>query len=567
MKATWKVMAATSAVSLFSLSTLAMGFRPAAARHSAVIHKIGVARRPALTHKIGGTLNLLGGPNGTWVDENNPFAPGASNTPATYIVYEPLIQWNSANGHYKPWLATSWSWNKAATVLTVDLRPGVHFSNGMPFTSKDVAFTFHMLKKYPATDVTGLWTYLKSVSMAGSHAVKFVLKKPNAMFFYYMAQVPIVPASIWSHHNPVTWTDPHPIGTGPFEFHSFSPELVTLTRNPHYWQAPKPYLKTLRIPAEQSNTTTVLALAENKLQWSGTFSFNLRRSYVNRDPKYNHVGLYPNGLDVLYVNLHHYPLNLLVVRRAISMALNRRQITNIGFSGYSPPVTNLTGITPGMAKTWSTPTLNRKFSARYAPVLAKRMLLKAGFKAGPNGVLKTPKGKPFNVSIDVSTPYTDFVAASEQITQQLKRIGINVTIQSNSANTYYHKLQLGQFDLAVCWAPWGANPFFTLYPFMSKQFSKPMGQYATANFERYYNPRVESLGAQFLATNVHSKQVLLVHQLASIFATQLPVIPLTYRNTPIEYSTKNIGGWPTPANPYWNVNEGNLPVLTNLYYK
>jgi peptide/nickel transport system substrate-binding protein len=101
---------------------------------------------------------------------------------------------------------------------------------------------------------------------------------------------------------------------------------------------------------------------------------------------------------------------------------------------------------------------------------------------------------------------------------------------------------------------------------MSQQFSKPMGQNASANFERYDNPQVEALGQKFLQTNDQSKQVPIVRQLAKIFATQLPVIPLTYRNTPIEYSTKNIGGWPTSSNPYWNLNEGNLPVLVNLYW-
>jgi peptide/nickel transport system substrate-binding protein len=132
----------------------------------------------------------------------------------------------------------------------------------------------------------------------------------------------------------------------PYLFHAFSSETITLVRNPHYWQAPKPYLQTVTFPAEASNTTAVLGLAEGKIQWAGVFSFDLQRSYVSRDPKTNHVGLYPNGFDVLYVNLHHYPLNMPVVRRAMSAALNRTLISQIGFSGYSPPVTNLLAVFP-----------------------------------------------------------------------------------------------------------------------------------------------------------------------------------------------------------------------------
>ena len=382
-----------------------------------------------------------------------------------------------------------------------------------------------------------------------------------------MSGTRIVPESIWAHENPMTWTNPHPVGTGPYLLSSFNPETVTMVRNPHYWQAPKPYIEKLTFPAEASNTTTVLALAQNKIQWSGIFSFDLQRSYVDRNPKYNHVSLYPNGLDVLYTNLTHYPFNMPVVRQAISLALNRQAIANIAFSGYSPPVANLTGVTPGMARTWTTPALGREFAAKYNPKAAESMLLKAGFKKSANGTLLTPKGQPFDISIDVPTPYTDFAAASEQIAQQLKQIGINVTLQNNSANVYYNKLQLGQFDIAVCWAPFGANPFFTLFPFMSQSYSAPIGKLANANFERYSNPALQSLGRQFLATNSVAKQVPVVKRMEKIFARQLPVIPLTYRNTPIEYSTQNIGGWPTAANPYWNLNQGGLPVLVNLYQK
>ena len=518
--------------------------------------------------RIAGSLSTIGGPAGPWQDLNNPYAPGADTNPAANMIYETLLQWNSENGRYAPWLATQWSWDKSNTVLTVDLRQGVQWSNGTAFTSKDVVFTFDMLKKYPAVDANGLWNYLKAVTAAGPYTVKMTLRKPSAVFFFYMATaVRIVPEALWAHVDPVTFTNPHPVGTGPYLFHSFSPETITLVRNPHYWQAPKPYLQTVTFPAEASNTTAVLGLAEGKIQWAGVFSFDLQRSYISRDPKTNHVGLYPNGFDVLYVNLHHYPLNLLVVRQAMSAALNRTLISQIGFSGYSPPVTDLLAVSPGLAATWTTPALQRRYKVVFDPALAKSMLLKAGFKMGSNGILLTPKGQPFTLSIDVCTPCTDFAAASEQIAAQLKQIGIQVTLQNNSANQYQNKLHLGQFDIAVCWAPWGANPFFTLYPFMSQTYSAPFGQYATANFERYSNPQVERLGAEFNATEDQQKQVAVTEKFEQIFASQLPVIPLVHRNTPEEYSTAHIAGWPTRSNPYWNLRQGNLPVLVNLYWK
>jgi peptide/nickel transport system substrate-binding protein len=250
------------------------------------------------------------------------------------------------------------------------------------------------------------------------------------------------------------------------------------------------------------------------------------------------------------------------------MALNRSKLSTIAESGYSPPVTNLLGVTQGMQSTWATPALEKQYPAVYNPSAAEKLLLKAGFKKGAGGMLMTPKGTPFTVTMDVPTPYTDFVALSEIIASDLHQIGINVQLQDHSGSVYSNDLNLGEFDMAVSQAPWGQTPFFTLYPIMSQQFSAPIGKYASNGaFGRYINASAEKLGAQYLLTNSIAKEVPLVRQMEQIFASQLPAIPLLYRNTPIEYSTQHIAGWPTAANPYWNMNHANLPVLVNLYWK
>jgi len=515
-----------------------------------------------------GSLSAVGGPDGAWVDENNPYAPGAKNNPAYNLIYEPLMEWNSDNGQYKPWLATQWKWSDAGTVLTIQLRKGVDWTNGSAFTSADVAFTFNMMKKYPATDSNGLWDYLKSVTATGPYTVKMTLTKPNSEFFYYMSSTLIVPKAIWSKEDPETWTNPNPVGTGPFMLESFSPEDVVLKRNPHYWQGPKPYLAKVVFPAFTSNSSAILAMDQNQVQWGGTFSFDLQKSYVAKDPKDNHLALYPNGFDYLYVNEQQYPLNLQVVREAISMAVNRQKLSTIAESGYSPPVTNLLGVTPGMSSTWTTPQLEKKYKVVYNPAAAEKLLLKAGFKKGAGGILNTPKGAPFTITMDTPTPYTDFVAQSEIVASDLRQIGINVELQDHSGSIYSNDLDLGEFDIAVSQAPWGQTPFFTLYPLMASEFSAPVGQDATSNYGRYINSQAESLGSSYLLTNNVAKEVPIIEKMEQIFASQLPAIPLLVRNTPIEYSTQHLAGWPTKADPYWDfkdANGGNLPVLINLY--
>src|SRR5215469_15025140 len=72
------------------------------------------------------------------------------------FVYEPLVFVNPLqNGKTTPMLATSWSWGPGNKTLTFTIRPGVKWSDGTPMTAADVAYTFNMIKKYPALDLTG----------------------------------------------------------------------------------------------------------------------------------------------------------------------------------------------------------------------------------------------------------------------------------------------------------------------------------------------------------------------------------------------------------------------------
>lgn len=517
---------------------------------------------------VGGSISINASPHGPWADVFNPYVPGENQDDIVPDIYEPLVQWNGTNGTSKPWLAQSWSWNKTNTVLTIHLRKGATWTNGKPFTSKDVVFTFDMMKKYPAIDGNGLWGYMKSIQAVNTTTVKVTLKKPSATFLYYFTGTLIVPQFQFQGQNPVTFKDSNPVGTGPYELQSFNPQQITLTRNPHYWQPGKPYLQTVYYPAETSNDSTILGLATGQIDWATIFSPNLNTSFIAKDKTDYHVDTASGGFDSLYLNLHDYPLNMTVVRQAISMAIDRNALSKIGESGYSTPAA-LNGVGDSMAKNWSTPALQKKYTATYNPTKAKQMLLKAGFKMKGN-VMYTPKGKPFTLSEDVPAPFTDFVTMSSQIKSMLGAIGIQVTEDSVSSNEYLTKLETGNFQIGICWTPSGPNPYFTQNGLMNTSYSGPMGQAAAGmNYGRYSNSTVQKLAAQFNATENKSKQKAIIAQLGAIMATQLPVIDLLNRNSPVEYSSKNIAGWPTASNPYWNTSAdvGPIVVLTNLYAK
>ena len=191
--------------------------------------------------KVGGTLTISDA-QFLWTCGFSPYNP-SSDFLSVGVIYEPLMFVDTlANAKVTPWLATSYAWSDGNKVITFNIRRGVKWTDGKPFTAADVAFTFNMLKKYPALDLNSVWSVLSSVVQKGADQVVMTFKTAAVPYFYYIAdQVGIVPQHIWAGvKNPVTFPDSNPIGTGPYTVQNCTPQNVSYVRNPHYWQPGKP---------------------------------------------------------------------------------------------------------------------------------------------------------------------------------------------------------------------------------------------------------------------------------------------------------------------------------------
>src|SRR5215470_8467110 len=127
----------------------------------------------------GGTLTIQGDAgNPTLVENFNPFNPNALH--GTYIMYEPLEIPSPIDGSYTPFLASAYQFTNPTTVVYT-LRQNVKWSDGQAFSGNDVAFTFNLLKKYPALDTRGIWAQVSSVATSGQ-TFTVTFKKPNVPF-------------------------------------------------------------------------------------------------------------------------------------------------------------------------------------------------------------------------------------------------------------------------------------------------------------------------------------------------------------------------------------------------
>ena len=124
-------------------------------------------------------LTIVANQTDAWTNNFNPFFDATSNVIASSegTIYETLLFFNRFDTKYTNMLATGYQLSSDGTQITFNLRQGVKWSDGQPFTSADVVFTFNMLKQYQGLDVNGLWSVpmLSDVSAPDANTVVVTL--------------------------------------------------------------------------------------------------------------------------------------------------------------------------------------------------------------------------------------------------------------------------------------------------------------------------------------------------------------------------------------------------------
>lgn len=544
-------------VVLTALATVSITYSSAAA-----------PRRAAGSNPSSVTISNEGGT--TWTCGFNPFNTTVNGL-SVGTVYEELTFVNTLkSGATTPWLASSYAWSNGNKTLTFTIRSGVKWSDGTPFSAKDVLFTFQMLKRFPALDLTAVWSVLSSVVQVAPNKVAFNFKSSAVPYFYYIAdQVPIVPEHIWaSIKNPTTYNDSNPVGTGPYTMSSCTPEDITYVKNLHYWQPGLPKIDKVYYPSFTSNDPANELLATGGAQWGSQFIPNVKNYYLSRSNDF-HIWFPPTSNVSIFINLTNPVLSQLPVREAMAYAINRPYVSRLGEYGYEPPA-NQTGIVEPTFTSWFDTSAAGKFGGyAYDPAKAISILKRAGYKE-KNGVFQTPKG-PLSFTIINIGGYSDWVASVSIIENELHAVGISITPDNLAANVFFANLYTGKYQLAYNAETGGPSPYYELRQILYSPNSAPIGQDAATNWERYSNPGTDALIQQYGATTSPAVQQSITDRLEQVMLSDVPVIPITEQVDWYEYSTANVGGWPTASDPYAQPSAYDIPdigvVLLHLYPK
>ncbi len=507
------------------------------------------------------TLTMDNESGSTWTCGFNPFNPVVNGAGLAFgTIYEELtFVDNLKSGATTPWLASSYAWTNGNKTLTFTVRSGVKWSDGAPFSAKDVVFTFDLLKKYPALDLNSVWSVLSSVTAVGSDKVAFNFKTSAVPYFYYIAdETPIVPEHIWaSLKNPVTYNDSRPIGTGPYTMASCSPENIKYTKNAHYWQPGLPKIETVDYPAFTSNDPANQLLASGGAQWGSQFIPSIKAYYLSKSPSY-HIWFPPVGNVSIFFNLTNPVLAQLPVRQAMAYAVDRPKASQLGEYGYEPP-SNQTDIVKPTYASWYDASQASTYDYTYNPAKARSILSHAGYTER-NGVWQTPKG-PLSFSIINEGGYSDWVAAVSVIEGDLKAVGIQVTPENLADTTYTTDVTTGKFQLAYDSESGGPSPYYELRQILYSKNSAPIGQPASTNYGRYSNPQTDALIDQYAATTNPTTQHQIVDKLQAVMLSAVPAIPMTEDVDWFQYSTSTIKGWESPSDPYAQPSVYNVPDM------
>jgi peptide/nickel transport system substrate-binding protein len=489
------------------------------------------------TASANSVLTVTTGSAGVFADNFNLFSPN-SEDPTNGMIYEPLFFYDTAkSGSVLPWLATSATWSNGGESVAVQLRHNVTWTDGTPFTSADVVYTFELAIKDKALNKFGL--PLASVTANGSYAVTINFTSPAYSDAYYaLGKVEILPQHIWqSVSNPTTTLNQHPVGTGAYELTSISGQTMTFTANPHYYFPGLPKFKTIRFISYNSNTSSDAAIENGTIDWAGSYIPDIQKLYLAANPKYA-VSDIPLSTAFLVPNLTSGPTANLAVREAISDALNRTYISNTVYNGYASPTNPEALILPNY-KAQLSPALSGASFGSPDPALAEKTLRSAGIKL------------PLSLSVDMVSGYTDYLSDLQIIQQELKAADINLTINQPVYSAFIADQSTGNFQMLMDNFGYTPDPYSYYYSLLDSTVAPPIGQAdSVGDYNRFKNPTVNSLLAAIAATNNTAAQNPDFYKIEQIFASQLPDIPLFNQQDEIEFNGNVVANYPTVQNAY-----------------
>ena len=419
----------------------------------------------------------------------------------------------AADGKFIPDLATDWT-QTDPTTWTFKLVTNATFHNGEKFTSADVKYSFdRILDPKTASAYAGLYSQIASVDATDPAVAVFHLKSAFGPFLTNLAtNGEIVNQKAIESGDPAR----NPVGTGPFIFVEWvQGDHITVKKNPSYFKAGLPHLDSVTfkfLPVDQSR---IDGLSAGELDWVDAIPLQQVASLA-ADDRFTYVTSPVAGIpDYLALNTKLAPFDNVKVRQAVALAINRDDISKVAYMGTGEP--GLTEMPTGSR--WYDATGIFGTTADIAK--AKALLAEAGY---PNGLTVEYLGLP---------QYPELLKTGQVLREQLKAIGIDMTIKSVDVSVWYDAFVSGTYQLTSAYQERTIDP--------DNFYSLVVKSGGPINTMRYANPAVDTLIDQAAASADDAARKDMYRQIRTIFSNDAPLV-FTHFETLNYLMNKNVTG-------------------------
>ena len=442
------------------------------------------------------------------------------------------LMWKDESGLI-PYLAEDYSVSEDGLTYTFQLRKGVSFTDGTPFTAEDVKFTFDYMKEHPYKWVSV--SMVEEASVVDEHTVEIKLNKTYNPFLSDVAgSLPILPKHIWENvTEPETFTEPEAaISTGPFilENYDAAAGTYTLKANEDYFYGDVQIDKL--VIANVSGGDSKEALLSGEIAAAPNISYKAAMS-LKDSPEY--TVLEGPGLSVtrLYFNFDEEAMAVKEIRQAMYHAVNLDEIVEKAYGGAGYPG-SAGHVQPGTP--WYNPDV-RQYA--YDVETAKKMLSEAGAAdSNGDGILEY-NGEEMSYTLTFTE---NDEKLAELLVSYMKAVGIELVPQSADDATVKAAISEGNFELAFNTnGSFGGDPvFLSRFATVGADGAPSVtGQGGTTWESEEYNRIYNESAVEQDDAKRHQQ----VNELQEIIAEELPCLTLYYKKAVAAYNNTIFDGF------------------------
>ena len=509
-------------------------------------------------------------------DAFNPFIPGVVSSTGSNFLFEPLYYYNafSEDNNLIPWIAESHQYNEDFSEVTIKIRDGVKWSDGVPWTAADLVYTINMLKANAPELIlsTDMKTWVKEAVADDPLTARIVLTAPNPRFLFsyftdcFVNGVRIVPEHIWKDQDAKTFKNLDlakgwPVVSGPYSLAASVPEQRVWDLRPDWWavdvgfQALPKVERIIYLPFG-NEAKWVQQLLSNEIDSSVDLRPVNIKSVLEQNPKistwtgreapYGYLDWWPLSLG--FNNLEE-PFNDPEIRWAINHAINRQQVIDVGWQGAGkftlhpypeyPPLMRYIDQIQDLFDKYELNTHN--------PALTAEIMQRKGWQKDEGGFW-SKDGARFKMVIDVfPNLFQDFTPI---LVEQLRQAGFDASFRAT--NDVYTRMTQGTArSFVMGHAASVRDPYFTLRLYHSR-FVQPTGT-AAEYFWRWGNAEFDTIVDRMAGVSPDDPELMaLFRQAMEIWLRELPSIPLVQWYHRIPHNETYWVNWPTAENPYVN---------------